>query len=140
MKNIPHPHFPSWLGFLLGTAVMGGVLCWAGDLAVDGNLNILGDLSVSGAVRGVVMPVDGLAQPDDAANRDFVLQTVENVQTNRQVFTFMTNTVFMGRVGIGTNAPRDRLHIAGGLQLDGPLRMTPQGDLSMGSFTNGPPL
>lgn len=42
------------------------------------------------------------------------------------------------RVGIGTNAPAATLHVAGNARIDGALRIPPQGDLSMGVYTNAP--
>jgi hypothetical protein len=42
------------------------------------------------------------------------------------------------RVGIGTNAPAATLHVAGNARIDGALRISPQGDLSMGVYTNAP--
>jgi hypothetical protein len=44
---------------------------------------------------------------------------------------------FMGPVGIGTNAPDSMLHIEGGLKVTGAMQVPKQGDVSMGSYTNG---
>lgn len=43
-----------------------------------------------------------------------------------------------GKVGIGTSAPSAKLHVAGTARFDGPVRIAPQGDLSMGEFTAEP--
>jgi hypothetical protein len=43
-----------------------------------------------------------------------------------------------GTVGIGTMTPEAMLHVAGDARIDGALRITPQGDLSMGVYTNTP--
>jgi hypothetical protein len=49
-----------------------------------------------------------------------------------------------GKVGIGTNAPAHELdvngntHISGNLTVDGFIHVDPQGDISMGIFTNTP--
>jgi len=54
-----------------------------------------------------------------------------------------------GDVGIGTTSPQARLHVSGSAKVtssltaasgrfDGPVRIAPQGDLSMGSFTSEP--
>ena len=45
---------------------------------------------------------------------------------------------FTGSVGIGTNAPAAKVHVAGNARIDGALRIAPQGDLAMGAFTNRP--
>jgi hypothetical protein len=50
---------------------------------------------------------------------------------------------FLGKTGIGTNAPAEKLHVVGesrldgGLTVEGALRIPQQGDLGMGTFTNG---
>jgi hypothetical protein len=50
---------------------------------------------------------------------------------------------FLGKTAIGTNVPAETLHVVGnsrmdgGLSVDGALRVNAQGDLSMGSYTNG---
>ncbi len=49
------------------------------------------------------------------------------------------SAVFSGSVGIGTtNPPAATLHVAGNARIDGALRISPQGDLSMGVYTNAP--
>lgn len=51
--------------------------------------------------------------------------------------------VFVGSVGIGTNAPDAELHVVGdakvggGLTVSGSMTLPKQGDISMGGFTNG---
>lgn len=52
-----------------------------------------------------------------------------------------TNTYFNtqgGNVGIGVNAPNQKLSVHGNIVTDGALLLAPQGDLPMGNFTNGP--
>lgn len=44
---------------------------------------------------------------------------------------------FTGDLGVGTNSPASKLHVAGGLRVDGALTVPKQGDVEMGSFTNG---
>lgn len=54
---------------------------------------------------------------------------------------FHSSVVTEGRLGIGTNAPAALLHVNGNARFDGPVqirRLLPQGDLSMGSYTNAP--
>ena len=41
-----------------------------------------------------------------------------------------------GRVGVGTTAPADKLHVNGDAQVSGIMRALPAGDFSMGSYTN----
>jgi len=43
-----------------------------------------------------------------------------------------------GNVGIGTVTPSARLHVAGDARFEGPVRIQPAGDLSMGDFTAKP--
>ncbi len=84
----------------------------AGDLIVDGNLNVLSNSTVS----------CGLQVSSNAVFRSSVLT--------------------QGSVGISTNAPSARLHVNGDARFEGPVlirRLVPQGDLSMGSYTNAPP-
>ena len=45
--------------------------------------------------------------------------------------------IFLGKVGIGTNSPAEKLHIGGNVRVDGMVVLTtPPGDLPMGVFTN----
>lgn len=47
--------------------------------------------------------------------------------------------MFGGNVGIGTDRPQYKLTVrGGGMAVDGPILIPPQGDLPMGSFTAGP--
>ena len=46
---------------------------------------------------------------------------------------------FLGKVGVGTNNPLYQLHVIGTMKVTGPLRVPRQGDLLMGSYTNGEP-
>jgi hypothetical protein len=41
-----------------------------------------------------------------------------------------------GEFGIGTTAPSAKLHVNGTSRFDGPVRIAPQGDISMGNFTS----
>lgn len=60
----------------------------------------------------------------------------------KQVAGGATN-FFLGKLGVGTNAPASDLHVAGDGQVDGELtvsgamRVPKQGDVSMGPYTNG---
>ncbi len=71
---------------------------------------------------------------------------VNETRTNTADFQIMgavdTNLFYVAvgtnRVGIGTNAPAATLHVAGNARIDGALRISPQGDLSMGVYTNAP--
>ncbi len=47
--------------------------------------------------------------------------------------------MFGGNVGIGTDRPAHKLTVrGGGMAVDGPILIPPQGDLPMGNFTQGP--
>jgi hypothetical protein len=66
--------------------------------------------------------------------------------TVQGILTTTTNIIVNGRIGVATNAPAERLHVAGNIRAEGQfigngsgLYVMQQGDLSMGSFTNGLP-
>jgi hypothetical protein len=44
---------------------------------------------------------------------------------------------FKGKVGVGTNNPTSTLHVVGDMTVTGPMKVPKQGDVSMGSYTNG---
>jgi hypothetical protein len=61
-----------------------------------------------------------------------------------QVITDYVNTTnaaatnyFKGKVGIGTNNPTSTLHVVGDMTVTGPMKVPKQGDVSMGTYTNG---
>lgn len=68
------------------------------------------------------------------------LNTSTNVTASihgiNQNSAFATN-IFLGKVGIGTNIPAEKLHVAGNARVDGTVVLTtPAGDVSMGVYTN----
>ena len=56
-------------------------------------------------------------------------------------FIEATNTVstnvLMGAVGVGTDTPSAKLHVAGDMRVEGAMVIPRQGDVLMGSYTNG---
>jgi cytoskeletal protein CcmA (bactofilin family) len=126
----------------LAAGIAGALLAGAapaGDLNIEGNLRVQGSLSVSGAVTGIVMPAGTNAAPDDAATRGFVEDAVAAGAASDHTHTVFTNDLHVaGRLAVGTNAPSAALHVAGSTRLEGAVWVEPQGDLSMGIYTNGP--
>ncbi|MEK7995134.1 MAG: hypothetical protein AAB403_15110 [Planctomycetota bacterium] len=49
----------------------------------------------------------------------------------------ISTNYFLGKVGIGTNNPAARLHVAGEMKVDGAMTLPRQGDVEMGVYTNG---
>lgn len=58
---------------------------------------------------------------------------VDSLQTTNASGT----NIFVSKVGVGTNNPASLLHVAGDLTVSGAMKVAKQGDVSMGSYTNG---
>ncbi|MEI6972572.1 MAG: hypothetical protein WCL44_13770 [bacterium] len=48
-----------------------------------------------------------------------------------------TTNYFLGRIGVGTAQPAADLHVAGSVLVDGAVTLPCQGDVGMGTYTNG---
>jgi len=71
-----------------------------------------------------------------AAETEWKGDIITGTNMVRQVLPTGTN-YFMGKVGIGTNVPGSQLYVAGDMTVTGPMKVPKQGDVSMGSYTNG---
>jgi hypothetical protein len=121
-----------------------GALVVTGGAGVGGNVNVGGTLGATDVVSGSLVSASvtsgtitggtaGLALNAGGSNQNIVLTP-----------SGTGATVFSGNVGIGTATPTARLEVAGTLKVagatrfEGPVRLTPQGDLPMGEFTTEP--
>jgi hypothetical protein len=67
---------------------------------------------------------------------EWAADTITGTNMVRQTSPNGTNYL-MGKLGIGTNNPTSTLHVIGDMTVTGPVKVPKQGDVSMGSYTNG---